>query len=127
MVGILSKIFGSGSVISDGFKLIDDMHTSTEEEIAAKSAARVALLQAYAPFKLAQRYLAILFALTFLFSFVLVLIMTLASKGDTDTVKNILGDFYIGEIMLTIVIFYFGGGAVEGVAERFQRGKQVKK
>ena len=40
--------------------------------------------------------------------------MTLLGEGDIDAVKAVLGDFYIGEIMLTIVFFYFGGGAFEG-------------
>ena len=36
MIGILGKILGSGDVIKKGMDLIDDMHTSSEEEIAAK-------------------------------------------------------------------------------------------
>lgn len=114
----LAKIFGSGNTIEKGLQLIDDMHTSTEEEIQAKSKAKTDLLQAYAPFKIAQRYLAVMFAVTFLTSFVLVLIMTLLGKGDIEAVKQVLGDFFIGEIMLTIVIFYFGGGAFEGVLSK---------
>lgn len=115
MFGVLAKIFGSGDVISKGIDLIDNMHTSTEEEIAAKTKAKTDLLASYAPFKLAQRYLAIMFAVCFLGTFMLVMGMTLTGQGDIDAVKQVLGDFYIGEIMLTIVGFYFGGGAFEGV------------
>lgn len=114
-MGVLAKIFGSGEVVKAGIELIDSLHTSTEEEIAAKSKAKIDLLEAYAPFKLAQRYLAVMFTVTFLACFVLVLAMTLAGEGDIEAVKQVLGDFYIGEIMLTIVFFYFGGGAFEGV------------
>jgi hypothetical protein len=121
MFQILAKMFGSGDVISKSLDLIDNIHTSTEEEIAAKSKAKTDLLSAYAPFKLAQRYLALMFATAFLVSFVLVLSMTLAGKGDIEAVKQVLGDFYIGEIMLTIVMFYFGGGAFEGVAEKLKK------
>jgi hypothetical protein len=121
MFGVLAKIFGSGDVISKSIDLIDSMHTSTEEEIAAKSKAKTDLLGAYAPFKLAQRYLALMFATTFLSCFAIVLGMTLYGKGDITAVKQILGDFYIGEIMLTIVMFYFGGGAFEGVAEKLKK------
>lgn len=120
-MSILAKIFGSGDVITAGLKLIDDMHTSTEEEIQAKSKARIDLLQAYAPFKIAQRYLAVMFTVTFISCFVLVLSMTLAGKGDINAVKIVLSDFYIGEIMLTIVFFYFGGGAFEGVVGKFKK------
>lgn len=118
---LLGKIFGSGDVVSKGLDLIDDIHTSTEEEIAAKNKAKTDLLQAYAPFKLAQRYLAVMFGGTYLLSFVLVLGMTLAGVGDVTAVKTVLGEFYIGEIMAGIVMFYFGGGAFEGFARA--RGK----
>jgi hypothetical protein len=115
MIGILSKILGSGDVIKKGMDLIDDMHTSSEEEIAAKSKAKIDLMNAYAPFKLAQRYIALMFTAVFLSMFVLVLAMTLAGEGDIDAVKQIIGDFWIGEIMLMIVGFYFGGGLAESV------------
>jgi len=86
MLAILGKILGSGDVIKQGMSLIDDMHTSTEEEVAAKSKAKTDLLSAYQPFKLAQRYLALMFAFTFLLCFAITLGMTLAGTGDIDGV-----------------------------------------
>jgi hypothetical protein len=44
--------------------------------------------------------------------------MTLFGSADTDQVKTIMSEFYIGEIMISIVLFYFGGGAFEGVLEK---------
>lgn len=117
-MGILSTIFGSGDVIKKGLDLIDDMHTSTEEEINSKNNAKVNLLTAYAPFKIAQRYLALMFAFTFLSSFVIVLIITLLGKADADKVMLVISEFYVGEIMLTIIAFYFSGGFIEGVIEK---------
>ena len=122
IVPILGKILGSGDVVEKGMALIDSMHTSTEEEIAAKSKAKTDLLAAYQPFKLAQRYIALMFTFTFISCFVLTMGMTLAGKGDIEGVKAILGDFWIGEIMLLIVGFYFGGG----LAESIQSGKARK-
>lgn len=113
-MGILSSIFGTGDVISKGIDLIDSLHTSTEEEIAAKSKAKTDLLSAYAPFKLAQRYLALMFAITFLLSFFIVLGLTLLKMTDIDAVRSVLNEFYVGEIMFTIIGFYFGGGFLEG-------------
>lgn len=121
-MGILGKIFGSTDVIKAGIDLIDDMHTSDEEEIAAKVQGKVDLLNSYAPFRIAQRVLAIMFASTFLLSFFTVLFMTLAGKGNPADVTLVLGQFYIGEIMLTIVVFYFGGGFLEGTVEKFKKG-----
>jgi len=118
IIPILGKILGSGDVVEKGMALIDSMHTSTEEEVAAKSKAKTDLLAAYQPFKLAQRYIALMFTFTFISCFALTMGMTLAGKGDIEGVKAILGDFWIGEIMLLIVGFYFGGGLAESIQQR---------
>lgn len=118
MIGIIGKILGSDKVIESGLKLIDDMHTSTEEEVKAKADAKTQLLQAYAPFKLAQRYLALMFGLTFLASYILVLAMTISGQGDPDAVTKVMEQFSINYAMLIILGFYFGGGAVEGFLDR---------
>jgi hypothetical protein len=115
MLGVLGKILGSDSVIKQGLKLIDDMHTSTEEEIKAKTEQRVALMQSYAPFKLAQRYLALMFGFTFLASYVLVLSMTISGFGDPDAVTKVMEQFSINYAMLIILGFYFGGGVVDSI------------
>lgn len=113
MLGVIAKILGSGDVVKQGMNLIDDMHTSTEEEIAAKSKAKTDLLAAYAPFKLAQRYLALMFGATFLGSYVLVLSMTISGYGDPDAVTKVMEQFSINYAMLIILGFYFGGGVVD--------------
>lgn len=123
-MGILSKIFGTGDVVEKGFELIDKLHTSDAEEaqlqidmVNAKTKAKTDLLSSYAPFKIAQRYLAVMFGITFIGSFLLVLVMTLTdvSTQTLTNVRAVLVEFNIGWIMLTIVGFYFGGGAFEGV------------
>lgn len=113
-MGILAKLLGAGDVIKEGMELIDNLHTSTEEEIAAKSKARTDLLAAYAPFKIAQRVIAIMFTVVFLFCFFLVMFLTMGGVGDLEDVRGVIAEFWIGPIMLTIVGFYFGGGAFEG-------------
>ena len=118
MFAVIGKMLGSGNVIEKGLDLIDNMHTSTEEEIAAKSKAKIDLMGAYAPFKIAQRYLALMFGLTFLGSYVLVLGMTISGQGDPEAVTKVMEQFSINYAMLIILGFYFGGGAVEGFMER---------
>ncbi len=115
MLAVLGKILGSDSVIKQGMKLIDDMHTSTEEEIAAKSKAKIDLMGAYAPFKVAQRYLALMFGATFLGSYVIVLSMTISGQGDPDAVTKVMEQFSINYAMLIILGFYFGGGVVDSI------------
>lgn len=116
MFGLLGKIFGSEKVISSGIALIDSFHTSTEEEIAAKTKAKVEIMQAYAPFKLAQRIIAFSFTFVYLACFGLVLAYTLTGQvADADKVKQVLEDFQIGWAMMIILGFYFGAGAAEGI------------
>lgn len=122
MLGVISKIFGSGDVIKAGIQLIDDMHTSTEEEIVAKTKAKVDIMNAYAPFKLAQRYLALMFTVVFVFIMingVLGSLYGIVPLENVEEAKRFANEMWLGEIMLTIVGFYFGGGVVESV-----RGKK---
>jgi len=112
-MSILGTIFGGTDVIASGIKLIDSLHTSTEEEIAAKTKSKTDLLTAYAPFKIAQRYLALMFSAVFLSSFIMVLGMSLYGLGNIEAVRSIISEFYIGEIMFAIIAFYFGAGFKE--------------
>jgi len=114
MLGVFKTILGSGDIVSRGMKLIDDMHTSTEEEIVAKANAKTQLLSAYAPFKIAQRVLAIMFAFVFLSSYILTLTMTILGRGNPGDVTMVMEQFSLNYAMLIILGFYFGGGAVEG-------------
>lgn len=137
-MGVLANILGTGDVVEKGIDLIDSFHTSDTEEIAAKTKAKTDMLSAYAPFKLAQRVLAIMFASTFLLCFVVCLVAVLIalSQGATvvgddggvqiptvAAVSALMGAFKLPWIMLTIIGFYFGGGAFEGVMERRKQAK----
>ena len=114
MLGVLASILGNGDVIKKGMDLIDDVHSSAEE---------LDTMAAYAPFKIAQRYLALMFTGTFLASFALVLVMTLLGKTNIPDIKQVIDDFYLGEAMLTILAFYFGGGMLEGVVGKVKAKK----
>lgn len=113
-MGILSTIFGSGDVIAKGIDLIDDLHTSDVEMVEAKTKAKMDLMQAYAPFKIAQRYIAVMFGGTYISTYLLVIGMTFMGL-DVTQVKDILKEFQIDWIMLTIVAFYFGGGLADSI------------
>jgi len=112
MLGILGQIFGAPGVIEKGLELIDDAFESDEEKRESKTQAKIQLMQAYAPFKIAQRYLALMFGGMFVVSFFLVLVMTLAGY-DVEPVFVVLERFNVGWVMTAIVSFYFGGGLVE--------------
>ena len=116
-MGILNTILGSGDVITKGLGLIDSLHTSDTELIEAKTKAKTDLLTSYAPFKVAQRYLALIFGFTFVLSYLMVLVLFFMGR-DIEAIQEIISAFKIDWIMLTIVGFYFGGGAFEGLANK---------
>ena len=120
-MGILSTILGSGDVIGKGLDLIDSMHTSETEAIEAKTKAKTDLLASYAPFRIAQRYLALIFGFTFVGSYLMILVLFFMGH-DISEAQEIVRTFKIDLICLTIIAFYFGGGAFEGVMSK-KRGK----
>jgi hypothetical protein len=75
------------------------------------------LQTSYAPFKVAQRYLALIFGFTFVASYLMVLVLFFLNK-DITAIQDLITAFKIDWIMLTIVGFYFGGGAFEGVINK---------
>lgn len=132
MLGILSNIFGSGDVVKKGLDLIDEAWTSDEEKadnevkiIEAKTNAKATLLNAYAPFKLAQRYLALMFTFVYLFIMMNGILGSLYGWVNMENVRESLkfaNEMWMGEIMITIVAFYFGSGMIESVG-RTKKGK----
>jgi hypothetical protein len=141
MLSVIKTILGSGDVVSKGMDLIDSMHTSDEEAIKAKTKAKTDLLSAYAPFKIAQRVLAIMFVSVFLSCFLLALGAVLLAwyQGTlvvTDGSVNpvlvqaiiaLMGAFKIHWAVITIVGFYFGGGAFEGYQEKKQKRAEAER
>ena len=119
MISIIKDLLGSGDVIKRGLDLIDDMHTSTTEEIAAKTEAKVNLLTAYHPYKRAQRLLALMFTGVYLLAFMLTVALGFYG-ADLAPLKIAMDEFYLGEISLTIIGFYFGGGLVESIKGKKQ-------
>lgn len=121
-MGILSTLFGSGDVIAKGLDLIDKKFPSDAQMLAAQTKAKTDLLSSYAPFKVAQRYLALLFGLTFVGSYLMILGLYFTDQ-NLEGALHILRTFKIDWIMLTIVGFYFGGGAFEGVVGKIKDKK----
>lgn len=127
-MSILATIFGSGEVIKKGLELIDEAWTSSEEIaenkvtlLEAKTKAKVDLLTAYAPFKLAQRYLALMFTFVFLFLMMNGILGALYGWVELSAVeeaKRFANDMWLGEIMLTIIAFYFGGGLADSIKKK---------
>lgn len=135
MLQILNNIFGTGEVVKKGLDLIDEAWTSDEEKaenkvtiIKAKTEAKATILNAYAPFKLAQRYLAMMFTFVYLFIMINGILSALYGWVNMENVKEALrfaNEMWLGEIMLTIIAFYFGGGLVESIKKKGQANVQI--
>jgi nucleoside permease NupC len=128
MFQILGRIFGSDKIIDGAKELIDEaFYTDTEkaedkkEMSKFKANHKIELLNAYAPFKIAQRYIA--FGFTFMFLFIMLngILGSLYGWINIENVKQakeFANTMYLGEIMLTIVAFYFGGGAIDSWSKK---------
>lgn len=129
-MSLWGTLFGSENVIrraADGIYNGVDKAFYTEQE---KATGFLNLLKAYEPFKLAQRLLALVVSLPY----VLVWLMSasmLVIAGFVDPAygkqieesARVLGELNndtLGMPVALVLGFYFGGGALEGVVERFK-------
>ena len=133
MWGILGRIFGSDKVIDKAGTLIDEMFYTDEEEakdkqklINAKARQRLELMRAYAPFKLAQRFIAFGFLSVFLFIMlngVLGVLYGIIDLTNVEQARKFADSMWLGEIVIMIVSFYFGGGLAESIRGKKDMGK----
>ena len=119
-MGILTSLFTSDSaskMIDGALSGIDKTFYTDQEKAESKKGMiilKTKLLEAYAPFKLTQRYLALIFS--GLFSFLLLISTGLSAFGYIEEVKQIIqiiDVFSLNWIMLAIVSFYFSAGLIE--------------
>lgn len=128
MFAILGKIFGSDTVLKKAGDLIDDAFYTDSEEAEDKKEMqkykaehRIKLMEAYAPFKVAQRYIAFGFVFIFLFVMINGIIGTLygfVPMQNVDKARDFADKMWLGEIVLMIVSFYFGGGLAESIKRK---------
>ena len=109
-----SKLFGADKIIDAGIKGIDAMVFTDEE----KSKAKMSLLKLYEPYKLAQRYLAMIYSIPYALAWLITFISSFWLNVDVQR-EMLLGEaFYIN---ITILSFYFGGGLLEGVVSKLKK------
>jgi hypothetical protein len=120
-MGIWSSLFGSDKLIDAGINGIDAMVFTDEE----KSSAKMKFLKLYEPYKIAQRWLALVVtipyvSLWFVVGLIYVADIFMVKDLDTSKVMTYLnGD--MGSAFILILSFYFAGGAVEGIVSRFKK------
>ena len=127
-MGIASWILGGDDVkekIVDGvYKGVDNM-VYTEQE---KKANHALFLKLYEPFKVAQRYLSLIFSVPFATIHTGIITLRVANWEDPvfqSAMKGIQGDLNesLGLLVLAIVGFYFAGGTIEGGVKAYAKTK----
>lgn len=128
MIQWIGKVFGSDSVIQKAGDLIDEaFYTDSEkaedkkEMTKFKAEHRINLMNAYAPFKVAQRVIAFGFVFVFLFIMLNGVIGALYGfipMENVDKARDFADKMWLGEIIIMIVSFYFGGGLAESIRKK---------
>ncbi len=129
MLSIIKSVFGMGDVVKGGMKMLDDAFYTDSEKAEdkqimsqLKTKNKIDLMKAYAPFKLAQRVLAFMFCGVFVFILlngVLGALYGIVEMENVKAAKEFANEMWLGEIVVMIVGFYFGGG----LAESIKKGK----
>jgi len=132
-MGFFGSLFGAKEIVEDGLKMIDEAFYTDEEKaqdklvlLEKKSELKIKQLEAYHPYKKTQRFLALSFVFIYLFIMLNGVVGQLYGVVSIDDVKNALrfaNEMWLGEIVLIIITFYFGGGAAEGILEKM-KGKR---
>lgn len=105
---MLGKLFGSQKVV-DGLMSAGDKVFYTDEEKADNFRH---LLKLYEPFKIAQRLLMLIMCVPYMAAWLATFI---ASFWIDIGMQQELLMGKVGTLVIVIVGFYFGGGAVEGI------------
>lgn len=132
-MGLFSKLFGNDETIKKGLDIVDeafDTDQEIDERVIKKMELKTKLLEAYEAFKLAQRFLAMTFCPAYViawfttFATELVLAIMQIERNLDKAYALLKGDMAI--MVIIILTFYFGGGAVEGIVNRFKNRTQAK-
>ena len=114
------SIFGKGDVIEKASKGIDKAIFTDEE----KADYMLKFLKAYEPFKLVQRYLAVMFGGTYLLVRIACAVMFIvgASTGNGELIQGSdmlasRNNETLGTPVSLIMGLYFGGGMLEGIVK----------
>lgn len=110
------RLFGSEKVIDAGISTIDKAFYTNQEKAEDGMKAmqlKAVLLQSYAAFKIAQRFLALIYGIPYVTAW----FATFAASFFVDVVEQM--EFLTNSDMaianLIILGFYFGGGAAESI------------
>ena len=122
-MGIISSLFGSPKIIDAAINGIDALVWPDQE----KSSAKMKFLKLYEPYKLAQRYLALIVGIPYVLLWFLLGVSYLVDMwihkelDPTALVAFLNGD--MGTAFILVMSFYFAGGFGESAIRAFKENK----
>lgn len=123
-MGILSSIFGNknhvGKIIDGVASGVDKMAFTDEERVDY----HFKFLKLYEPYKVTQRVLVLIFVPPYVLAWFITFIMSIYTDVNTQ-IDLLHGE--VAQIVFLIAGFYFGGGAIEGIVQRFRQPKMEEK
>tara|TARA_R110000824_G_scaffold132271_10_gene294684 strand:+ start:314 stop:706 length:393 start_codon:yes stop_codon:yes gene_type:complete len=126
LITAVGSILGNDKVMSKGMDIIDDVFKSdSEKDRESRTEAKVTLMKSYEPFKVAQRWIALMFTVNFILVFWVSVVMWALDKDMAGFLELVVA-FNMGWIMFAIVTFYFGGGMSESIGKSFIKTPKAK-
>ncbi|WP_419810811.1 hypothetical protein [Bacterioplanoides sp.] len=115
-MSILGSLFGNENVVKktvDGIYNGIDAVVYTEEE---RKENFQKLLKLYEPFKIAQRFLALIFGIPYAAAWFITFCVSFTDHNIEPQLELLSGT--MGSVVLAIIGFYFLGGAAEGLVRK---------
>ena len=104
---VFGVMFGSDTIITTGMEILDKASFTDQE----KAENQIEFMKTYAAFKVAQRFLSIIFSIPYVLAWLITFIASFYINVDFQ-LELLRGD--MGNIVFAICGFYFFGGAAEG-------------
>lgn len=112
MMGILGSLFGDQNTMS---KMVDGVYNGVDKIVYTdeeKADNFQKLLKLYEPFKIAQRFLALIFGIPYVLAWLVTFIVSFFNNVDPQLA---LLNGTVGQIVLAIIAFYFMGGTISSI------------
>lgn len=118
-MGWFGKLFSSDTVdkaVDGVYNGVDKMFYTDEEKAEARQKVfetKIEMLKHFEPFKLAQRYIAIIHTVNFVIAFWIGVVIYVFFPTMLDGYIKLCATFQIGWIMVAIIGWYFTGGVID--------------
>jgi len=110
---MIQLLVGTKEGIKNRLYLIDELDIPEENKIEM----RIEVFSFYTPFKLMQRYIAVFLILTYVIALIIAIVYQSLGLSFKDIIA-IITAFQLGYIVLSIVTFYFTGGAISSLKNK---------